>query len=109
MNKYHIIEKDNSMQMPSNSWLTPGLSIHICSARLLIVLSFILLLSFNNPAQWKTQSPIPTHLDVRGVAAPTTQRVFIATEDNSFDNGGALFESNDGGITWVQRNVPFAI
>ncbi len=42
-------------------------------------------------AQWDTQSPIPTFLDVRGVGAPTAERVFIATEDNSFDNGGALF------------------
>jgi photosystem II stability/assembly factor-like uncharacterized protein len=57
-------------------------------------------------AQWSTQSPVPTYLDVRGVAAPTAQRVFIATDDNSFDQGGALFESNDGGATWVQRDIP---
>ncbi|MDH3267255.1 MAG: FG-GAP-like repeat-containing protein [Ignavibacteria bacterium] len=60
-------------------------------------------------AQWNTQSPVPTFLDVRGVGAPTTQHVFIATDDNSFDNGGALFESNDGGATWVQRNIPFSL
>ncbi|MEX1311741.1 MAG: YCF48-related protein, partial [Candidatus Sulfomarinibacteraceae bacterium] len=60
-------------------------------------------------AQWDTQSPLPTHLDVRGVGAPTSQRVFIATDDNSFDNGGALFESADGGATWVQRDVPFSL
>ncbi len=60
-------------------------------------------------AQWNTQSPVPTYLDVRGVGAPTTQHVFIATDDNSFDNSGALFESNDGGSTWIQRNVPFSL
>lgn len=60
-------------------------------------------------AQWNTQSPVPTHLDVRGVGAPTASRVFIATDDNSFDNGGALFESNDGGTTWVQRNIPLSL
>jgi len=57
-------------------------------------------------AQWDTQSPSPTHLDVRGVGAPTPSRAFIATEDNSFDQGGALFETTDGGATWVQRDVP---
>jgi photosystem II stability/assembly factor-like uncharacterized protein len=64
---------------------------------------------FTAAAQWNTQSPLPTYLDVRGVGAPTTQRVFIATDDNSFDDGGALFESTDGGITWAQRNIPFSL
>jgi hypothetical protein len=41
-------------------------------------------------AQWNTQSPYPTHLDVRGVAAPTASRVCIATSDDSFDNDGGL-------------------
>ncbi len=54
----------------------------------------------------QTKSRSHTHLDVRGVGAPTAQRVFIATEDNSFDNGGCIFESNDGGSTWVQLNIP---
>jgi len=58
-------------------------------------------------AQWTTQSPVPTDLDTRGVAAPTAQRVFVATDDDSFDDGGALFESADGGATWTQRDVPF--
>ena len=57
-------------------------------------------------AQWTTQSPLPTHLEVRGVAAPAPGRVFLATDDDSFDDGGALFESNDGGATWIQRDVP---
>ncbi|MGQ0722870.1 MAG: FG-GAP-like repeat-containing protein [Candidatus Eiseniibacteriota bacterium] len=57
-------------------------------------------------AQWTTQSPVPTYLDVRGVGAPTAARVFLATEDNSFDTGGALWESTDGGSTWIQRDVP---
>jgi photosystem II stability/assembly factor-like uncharacterized protein len=71
----------------------------------LLILVFI---STTN-AQWNTQSPIPTFLDVRGVAAPMAQRVFIATDDNSFDNGGSLFESADGGATWVQRNIPISL
>ena len=58
-------------------------------------------------AQWTTQSPVPTYLDVRGVAAPAPDRVFIATDDNQFDDGGALWESADGGATWTQLDVPF--
>lgn len=57
-------------------------------------------------AQWSAESPIPTHLDVRGVAAPAAGRLFVATDDDSFDAGGALFESLDGGATWAQRDVP---
>jgi photosystem II stability/assembly factor-like uncharacterized protein len=60
-------------------------------------------------AQWNTQSPIPTYLDVRGVGSPTVDHVFIATDDNSFDNSGSLFESNDGGATWVQLNIPLTL
>lgn len=60
-------------------------------------------------AQWSTQSPVPTHLNVEGTAAPTAERVFLATADDSFDDGGALFESADGGTTWVQRDVPFSL
>lgn len=66
----------------------------------------VLLLSSVAAAQWSTQSPIPTHLDVRGIGAPTPERVFIATDDDIFDNGGSLFESTDGGTTWTQRDVP---
>lgn len=58
-------------------------------------------------AQWTTESPLPTHLLVNGVAAPAPGRVFVATDDDSFDDGGALFESQDGGATWTQRDVPF--
>jgi photosystem II stability/assembly factor-like uncharacterized protein len=71
----------------------------------LFTIVFILFTSVSN-AQWVRQSPVPTHLDTRGIAAPIAQKVFIATDNNSFDNGGSLFESNDGGTTWVQRNVP---
>lgn len=60
-------------------------------------------------AQWDTQSPHPTMLDIRGIAAPASERVFLATDDNPSDISGALFESNDGGITWVQRDVPFSL
>ncbi len=75
--------------------------------RFLVILT--LLLASQAAAQWNTQSPLPTNLDIRGVGAPTAGRVFIATADNSFDTGGALFESADGGATWVQRNVPFSL
>lgn len=60
-------------------------------------------------AQWTTQSPLPTHLEIRGTGVPTAQRVFLATADDSFDDGGALFESQDGGQSWTQRNVPFSL
>ncbi len=57
-------------------------------------------------AQWTTQSPSPTDLDTRGIAAPTASRVFVVSEDDSFDDSGAMFESTDGGATWTQRDVP---
>jgi len=57
-------------------------------------------------AQWTTESPRPTHLEVYGVAAPAPDHLFVATDDDFFDDGGALFESNDGGATWTQRDVP---
>ncbi len=81
------------------------------AARLLPQILGVALVLASNPAaaQWGTQSPLPTFLDVRGVGAPSAQRVFIATDDNSFDTGGALFESTDGGSTWVQRDVPFSL
>ena len=44
-------------------------------------------------AQWSVESPLPTNLQIRGVASPAPGRIFVATEDNSFDDGGALFES----------------
>ena len=77
---------------------------------LLRVLTLLpLILAAPAAAQWATQSSVPTFLDVRGVGAPTAQRAFIATDDNSFDASGALFETTDGGATWVQRNVPFSL
>jgi len=60
-------------------------------------------------ATWTRESPLPTHLDVRGTAAPTAQHVFLATADDSFDDGGALWESTDGGATWIQRDVPASL
>ena len=69
----------------------------------------IFLLAVPAAAQWSTQSPVPTHLHVGGVAAPAAGRVFLATADDPFDDGGALFESTDGGATWVQRDVPFSL
>jgi photosystem II stability/assembly factor-like uncharacterized protein len=58
-------------------------------------------------AQWSIESPLPTHLQVHGIAAPAPGRIFLATADDSFDESGALFESTDGGSTWTQRDVPF--
>jgi len=76
----------------------------------LSLLSLLVLLTASVvQAQWQTQSPVPTHLDVRGIGAPSPQHVFVATDDNPFDNGGALFESADGGATWIQRSVPFSL
>ncbi|SFM97832.1 YCF48-related protein [Dokdonella immobilis] len=60
-------------------------------------------------AQWSTESPLPTHLDIHGVAAPAPDRIYLATDDDSFDDGGALFESIDGGATWTQRNIPASL
>ncbi|MCA9752327.1 MAG: PKD domain-containing protein, partial [Gemmatimonadetes bacterium] len=40
---------------------------------------------------------------------PTANRVFLCTSDNSFDDGGSLWESPDGGATWIQRDVPFSL
>jgi photosystem II stability/assembly factor-like uncharacterized protein len=74
--------------------------------RLLSALVLAVLLTPPASAQWTTESPVPTHLDVRGIAAPSAQRIFVATTDNSFDDGGALWESADGGATWVQRSIP---
>jgi photosystem II stability/assembly factor-like uncharacterized protein len=82
--------------------LTPRLWQAVAVASLLAAVPTLPLL-----AQWTTQSPVPTHLQVRGVAAPAPGRVFLATDDDSFDDGGALFESNDGGTSWIQRDVPF--
>lgn len=76
-------------------------------ARVFVALSC--LLAAPAAAQWATQSPVPTALDVRGIAAPTAQRVFIATADDPFDTGGSLFESGDGGATWTQRDVPASL
>ncbi len=60
-------------------------------------------------AQWTAESPRPTYLNVNGVAATSPTHVFLATADDSFDDGGALFESTDGGDTFVQRDVPFSL
>ncbi len=69
------------------------------------------ILAITSPAlgAWEIQSPRPTHLDVRGVAAPTPGHLFVATDDDFFDSGGSLFESTDGGITWVQRDIPASL
>ncbi len=79
-----------------------------CPTRVPVILGLLLATSAHPAlAQWSTQSPLPTHLQIRGVAAPAPGRIFLATDDDSFDNGGALFESSDGGANWTQRDVPF--
>jgi len=86
------------------------ISISKNSYQYLQIVSIIAVIISNSAlAQWNTQSPIPTFLDVRGIGAPTTQHVFLATDDNSFDTGGSLFESKDGGVTWMQLNIPFSL
>jgi len=75
----------------------------------LSIFASVIFVSSSTLAQWDTQSPLPTYLDVRGVGSPTADHLFIATDDNSFDDGGALFESTDGGTTWVQRNIPISL
>lgn len=86
------------------------------SARTLLVKSallfpasilFLLFIATSAWAQWDTQSPVPTFLQVNGVGVTGAQHVFLATNDDNFDNGGALWESTDGGTTWTQRDVPF--
>lgn len=72
-------------------------------------LLIIILMMSTAVAQWNTQSPSPTHLEIHGISAPASNRVFIATSNNFFDNGGSLFESNDGGTSWVQRNIPVSL
>lgn len=74
--------------------------------RLLLLAAIFTVVASPAIAQWTVESPLPTHLQVRGVASPAPGRIFMATEDNSFDDGGALFESNDGGASWVQRDIP---
>lgn len=66
----------------------------------------IIIITSTATAQWTTQSPIPTNHSINGIGAPTSSRVFIATDDNSFDNTGSLFESTDGGNNWIAREVP---
>ena len=97
------------MQELFTNWITPGRSNKAFGFLQQVLILVLFLLTVNTIAQWNTQSPVPTFLDVRGVGSPTTQHVFIATDDNSFDNSGALFESNDGGATWVQLNIPVTL
>ncbi len=60
-------------------------------------------------SQWSTQSPIPTNLNISGIGAPTSNRIFISTDDNSFDDLGSLYESSDGGENWVARDIPVSL
>lgn len=72
----------------------------------IVCISTIISITSTTTAQWINQSPAPTHLDVRGIAASSSERVFAATDDNFFDSGGALWESTNGGFTWTQLNIP---
>jgi len=66
----------------------------------------VIIISSTAKAQWNTQSPIPTNHSISGIGAPSSNRVYIATDNNSFDNSGSLFESTDGGNNWIAREVP---
>ena len=78
--------------------------------RLFVINALLIFVLFSTAnAQWTTQSPIPTSLGINGIGAPTPSRVFIATDDNSFDDSGSLFESTDGGISWIQLNIPISL
>jgi photosystem II stability/assembly factor-like uncharacterized protein len=72
----------------------------------IIILSCQFLFIQTSFAQWSTQSPIPTNLNISGIGAPTANRIFISTDNNSFNNTSSLFESTNGGNNWVAREVP---
>ncbi len=98
-------ELDSLRQLPRNDHPKPTLLMRSFYTSSLVLFTFFVAQAAT--AQWVNQAPKPTKLDVRGIAAPTPDRVFLATEDDSFDNGGALWDSEDGGATWTQRDVPF--
>ncbi len=93
-----------NLQRPESSPVPAWRRIPAGSTRLLAVVSW--LAAAPVVGQWSTQSPLPTFLDVQGVAAPAPGRLFLATDDDSFDDSGALFESTDDGATWLQREIP---
>ena len=72
----------------------------------IIILSCLFLFIQTSFAQWTTQSPVPTNLSISGIGAPVSDRIFISTDDNSFDDLGSLYESSDGGENWIARDVP---
>jgi photosystem II stability/assembly factor-like uncharacterized protein len=74
-----------------------------------LILLLIFTYTQNIFAQWTVQSPIPTNLSITGISAPTANRIFISTDDNSFDNLGALYESTDGGNNWIARDIPVGL
>ena len=77
----------------------------------LFVSSCLLILTFitTTNAQWSTQSPVPTNLNISGIGAVSSNRIFISTDDNSFDNIGSLFESTDAGNSWTPREIPISL
>jgi len=79
----------------------------LTSLQILILL--LLAISQTLVAQWSTQSPIPTNLNISGIGAPTSNRIFISTDDNSFDDLGSLYESSDGGENWIARDIPASL
>lgn len=79
----------------------------IISSLTTILLFFVV--SQNLLAQWSKQSPVPTNLSITGISASSINRVFISTDDNSFDDLGSLFESTDGGNNWIARNIPVGL
>ena len=81
-------------------------SIKLLPSQIWLFVFLMIIISSTAIAQWSMQSPIPTSHSISGIGAPTSSRVFIATDNNSFDNTGSLFESTDGGNNWIPREVP---
>jgi photosystem II stability/assembly factor-like uncharacterized protein len=79
------------------------------SLSLYILMLLLITLSQTAYAQWTTQSPVPTNLNITGISSPASNKIFISTDDNSFDELGSLFESTDGGSTWIARNLPVGL
>jgi photosystem II stability/assembly factor-like uncharacterized protein len=74
-----------------------------------IIILLTLVYTNTSYSQWSTQSPLPTNLSISGIGSPTSSSIFISTDDNSFDNLGSLYESTDGGNSWIAREIPIGL
>ena len=94
------------MNFIPNAWKILNRKFQLTPPLMQLFALMIIIISSTATAQWSTQSPIPTNHSITGIGAPSSNRVFIATDNNSFDNSGSLFESSDGGNNWIAREVP---